>query len=330
MISSDTHSDINNIPPSPIQELQSALFREHDVRVFVKRDDLIHPSVQGNKWRKLKYNILKIKELGISEVMTFGGAFSNHIHATAAAGKLYGFNTIGIIRGECTTPLSSTLVFAINCGMKLHFVSRVEFKDKNTLAAKMQENSVCCIYLLPEGGTNELALNGCQEIVKEVNLQLPFKVDYFVTACGTGGTVSGIIKATDNSQKVLGISVLKGDFLGEEVAKLINYNNNQYDIVQKNQPFCEKTINWEILTDYHFGGYAKYDLELLTFINNFKTEFDIQLDPVYTGKMFYALFDKIKKGYFPKGSCIVAVHTGGLQGIEGFNDVKLKGKNKII
>ncbi len=323
MIQNNSLDIFHSLAPSPLEELNCPLFVEKGLKVFIKRDDLIHPSVQGNKWRKLKYNILKIKELGIPKMLTYGGAFSNHIYATAAAGKSFGIDTIGIIRGERSYPLSKTLVFAENCGMSLVFVSRTDFKNKDAIANTVTKNIASEVYLLPEGGTNELALLGCQEIVQEITHQVPFAVDYFITACGTGGTIGGIIQSVNENQKVVGISVLKGNFLKDDIANIINVNDNSEIFIKKNLN-VEKKINWVINTDYHFGGYAKWTVELIEFINQFKAEFDIPLDPVYTSKMFYGLFDLIKKDYFPRGSSIVAIHTGGLQGIEGFNEVRLK------
>ena len=322
--------DILKIAPSPIELLKDALFDKFGVRVYVKRDDLIHPSVQGNKWRKLKYNLLKIKELNIPTLMTFGGAFSNHIHATAAASQLFGINTIGIIRGEITVPLSNTLIFAENHGMKLHFVSREEYKNKTALTHALID-TFGDVYVLPEGGTNDLAVVGCTEIVNEINQQIFPHPDFLVVACGTGGTIAGMIKAADEKQMVIGFAVLKGNFLHKEVSNLINMSEDSAILNKKNDESFKKNdvnpynhLNWSINNDYHFGGYAKSNPELIEFINHFKTQHDIPLDPVYTGKMFFGLFDLIKKGYFPRGSAIVAVHTGGLQGIEGFNDFKLK------
>ncbi len=323
MIQDHSLDIFHSMAPSPLEELNCPLFVEKGLKVFIKRDDLIHPSVQGNKWRKLKYNILKIKELGISKMLTYGGAFSNHIYATAAAGKSFGIDTIGIIRGERSYPLSKTLVFAESCGMSLVFVSRTDFKDKDAIANKVTQNIASDVYLLPEGGTNKLALLGCQEIVQEITHQVPFAIDYFITACGTGGTIGGIIQSVNENQKVVGISVLKGNFLKNDIANIINVNDNSEIFIKKNLNI-EKKINWVINTDYHFGGYAKWTVELIEFINQFKVQYGIQLDPVYTGKMFYCLFDLIKKDYFPRGASIAAIHTGGLQGIEGFNEVRLK------
>ncbi len=329
--------DILKIAPSPIELIEDAVFDRFGVRVYVKRDDLIHPSVQGNKWRKLKYNLLKIKELNISTLLTFGGVFSNHIHATAAAGQLFGINTIGIIRGDRTVPLGNTLIFAENHGMKLHFVSREEYKNKTALRHVLNDK-FGDVYVLPEGGTNDLAVVGSKEIVKEINQQIFPRPDFLVVACGTGGTIAGMIKAADERQTVIGFAVLKGDFLPKDVSNILNFKGDTIIFENKNDESLKKSdisshnhsnwSNWSINTDFHFGGYAKSSPELIDFINRFKAQHGIPLDPIYTGKMFFGLFDLIKKGYFPKGSTIVAVHTGGLQGIEGFNDIKLK--NSLI
>ena len=327
--------DILNITPSPIQLLADTLFDRFGVRVYVKRDDLIHPSVQGNKWRKLKYNLMKIKELNIPTLLTFGGAFSNHIHATAAASQLFGINTIGIIRGERTIPLSNTLIFAENHGMKLHFVSRKEYKNKTALTDALNDK-FGDVYVLPEGGTNDLAVVGSKEIVIEINQQIFPHPDFLAVACGTGGTIAGMIKAADEKQTVVGFAVLKGNFLHKDVSNILNLKGDTIIFENKNDESLKKSdisshshSNWLINNDYHFGGYAKSSPELIEFINHFKAQHGIPLDPVYTGKMFFGLFDLIKKGYFPRGSTIVAVHTGGLQGIEGFNDFKLKNSIKI-
>ena len=326
------HHLLFNLPCSPLIQLHEPEFEPHEVSVYIKRDDLLHPSVQGNKWRKLKYNLLKIKELNNPKLLTFGGTFSNHIYATAAAGKLLGIDTIGVIRGERTHPLSHTLVFAEQCGMKLHFVSRSDFRNKEILAQEIG-NTNNDVYVLPEGGTNELALRGCSEIADEINQQLPYPPDFITVACGTGGTLAGIIKGADKNQKVIGLSVLKGSFIINDIAKLLSLSHIPLNSSSKSDEHFENLdkpaphpnlCSWEINMDYHFGGYAKWSPDLITFINRFKKLHNIPLDPVYTGKMFFGLYDLIKKGYFQKGSTIVAVHTGGLQGIEGFNAIKLK------
>lgn len=288
---------------SPLQEIP---FPDGRIRLFIKRDDLLHPQISGNKWRKLKYNLEEIQQQQKSILLTFGGAFSNHIAATAAVGKLYGIKTVGIIRGEELNAQNSTLSFAQANGMALKFISRADYRKKESasflreLKAEFGE-----FYALPEGGTNCFALRGCAEIITEIDKEIT--ADYYCVSCGTGGTISGMVTGLKKG-KILGFSALKGDFLQKEVAELLSLCRPTF-----------KPFNYNINTDYHFGGYAKFKPELITFINDFRKKYGIQLDPIYTGKMFFGVFDLVKKGYFAEGSTVVAVHTGGLQGIEGFN-----------
>jgi len=298
---------------SPVQEIQNNLLQSSGVRLFVKRDDLIHPQVSGNKWRKLKYNLLDAKKENQNTLLTFGGAFSNHIYATAAAGKVFGFKTIGLIRGERMEPLNPTLAYAEEVGMELHFITRSEYRQKaDTAYQKQLRIQFGDFFLIPEGGTNESAIKGCSELVAEVTTQLPELPDYWCASCGTGGTVSGIIKGLNGQQKVLGFSALKGDFHQKDIQGLLEKVSPTFKV-------GDTFSNWQINTDYHFGGYAKFKPELIDFINTFQQENGIQLEPIYTGKLFYGIYDLIKNDYFPKGSSILAVHTGGLQGIAGFN-----------
>ncbi len=315
---------------SPLQRIEDERLNAQQIRLYIKRDDLLHPSVSGNKFRKLKYNLLEMKRLGKLGLITFGGAFSNHIHAVAAAGRLLGIKTIGIIRGDTPSRLSrdlpsvlnSTLSFAESCDMKLHFFSRSEYRDKDLIIKNLEKEYVD-YYWLPEGGSNTLAMQGTAEIVPEIIADLGIPPDYICTACGTGGTVAGIISATSALPKpinVLGFAALKGDFLEKEVSQLLN-NAAQPKSEITHPKYTEGgKKNWSIQTDYHFGGYAKWTMPLVDFINDFNKKHHIQLDPIYTGKMLYGIFDLIGKGFFPKNTTIVAVHTGGLQGIEGFNE----------
>lgn len=287
------------------------ILNEQGVKLFIKREDYIHPVVSGNKYRKLKYNIIKAKEDGFNTLLTFGGAYSNHIAAVASAGQSLEFKTIGIIRGDelfDKVESNPTLRFAKQCGMQFKFISRNSYRDKN-LASFLNnlKNEFGNFYIIPEGGTNRLAVKGCEEILTEEDQTF----DYICCSVGTGGTVSGLINCSKPSQQVLGFSALKGDFLKEDIIK-----------------FATKT-NWKLLTSYHFGGYAKINKELIGFINAFKEQYKIPLDPIYTGKMMFGIFDLISKNYFPKESKILAIHTGGLQGIEGLNLI-LKNKNLPI
>jgi len=270
------------------------------VKLFIKREDLVDYELGGNKWRKMKYNLEAAIQQNHDTLLTFGGAYSNHIYATAAAGKRLDFRTIGIIRGEAHQPLNPTLQFASDCGMQLEYGSRSSYREKNqTEFIERLKEKFGRFYLLPEGGSNALALKGCAEIVNEFDQEF----DYICSACGTGATLAGIISALRPHQKAIGFAALKGgDFLADEIKNFLQLADSP--------PVAE----WLVNTDYHFGGYAKTTPELWRFIEQFKQDFDIPLDGVYTGKMFYGLFDLIQKGYFPEGSRIIAVHTGGLQG----------------
>ncbi|WP_438977634.1 1-aminocyclopropane-1-carboxylate deaminase/D-cysteine desulfhydrase [Polaribacter sp.] len=297
------------------QKIQLSFLEEKGIELYIKREDEIHPFVSGNKFRKLKYNIQEAKKTNKNTLLTFGGAFSNHILATAVAGYLTDFKTIGVIRGEelgldVTETLSknTTLKNSYEHNMQFEFVSRELYRKKledsfiNNLKEKYGD-----FYLIPEGGTNDLAIKGCEEILTVSDA----KFDYICCAVGTGGTISGVINASSKHQKVIGFPALKGDFLFDDIKKLTSKSN------------------WSLQTNYHFGGYAKYTDELIRFINDFNEDTGVLLDPIYTVKMIFGILDMIKKNQFKKGSKILAIHTGGIQGIEGFNQ-KLKKKNKEI
>lgn len=244
-------------------------------------------------------------EQGYGTLLTFGGAYSNHIYSVAAAGKEYGFRTIGIIRGERYEKLNPTLSFAESRGMILHYISRSAYRDKyNSDLLEELEAKFGRFYLIPEGGTNAFALRGCAEIIPEIDI--PY--DVITTPCGTGGTMSGILAGLKGNKHVMGFPSLKGGaFLKDEITHHIkSYDSSFY-------------MNWHLETDYHFGGYAKFTTQLIDFINGFKMDHGIPLDPIYTGKMMYGIFDLIRKGRIRDGSKIIAIHTGGLQGIAGFN-----------
>ena len=283
-----------------------------DNQVYMKPEYLIHPFISGNKYRKLKYNLIEAKRLKKKTLLTFGGAFSNHLAAVASAGKEFEFETIGIVRGEelySKVDSNPTLSFARSCGMRLKFVTRQAYKQKTTddFLLRLSEE-FGDFYLIPEGGTNALAVKGCEEILTVHDRSY----DYVCCPVGTGGTISGLIKSSFPHQKILGFPALKGDFLQEEIAKFVTVEN------------------WELITNYHFGGYAKVDDELISFINRFKQSHNIPLDPVYTGKMMYGIYDLIERGYFPEGSKILAIHTGGLQGIDGMNRKLKQQKRPLI
>ncbi|HPN39428.1 MAG TPA: pyridoxal-phosphate dependent enzyme [Melioribacteraceae bacterium] len=284
------------------------------VKVFIKRDDLIHPEISGNKWRKLKYNINAAIECKYKTILTFGGAFSNHIYAVASAGKIFGFNTIGIIRGEEHLPLNPTLSFATKCGMELHYLDRTTYRKRNDESFREElANLYNNPFVVPEGGSNLFALQGVEELVGDINIEY----DYICCANGTGGTIAGIISALKGNKKVLGFPSLKGgEFLYEVIDKFVfQYTGNKYN-------------NYLLVTDYHFGGYAKINKELVNFINLFEEINNIPLDPIYTAKMFYGINRLIKNGFFKDGETIIAVHTGGLQGLMGMKEKMQKLKAK--
>lgn len=287
-----------------LQEIKGDFFEKKNIRLFLKREDLLHDKVSGNKWRKLKYNLLAAKEQEYTTLLTFGGAYSNHIYAAAAAANEVGFKSIGVIRGERIEPLNATLSFAEQMGMQLHFVSRTLYREKReSYFIENLHNEFGDFYLIPEGGSNNLAVKGCTEIANDIDI--PF--DYLCTPVGTGGTMAGLIASLPTS-KILGFPALKGDFLNNEVVTLLQ----DYG--------CKNIDNWEINTQYHFGGYAKIKPELIDFINTFKRKNNIQLDPIYTGKMMFGIYDLIAQDYFKNESTIVALHTGGLQGLEGIKE----------
>lgn len=291
--------------PTPLEELHHSVLEEKQVRLFVKRDDLIHGEIMGNKWRKLKYNLKEAKRLGHNTIVSMGGAFSNHIHALAAAGSNFQFNTIGIIRGEELNHESNeTLRFAHENGMQLEFISRPNYTVLRKNPTELKKRYPDC-YWLPEGGTNQFAIQGCSELVHEITMDF----DVIALPIGTGGTFCGVVDGVNENQSVLGISSLKGEFIKKEVLQLM-------------QDYQINKSNYQINTDYHFGGYGKSTTQLVDFINWFKEKFSISLDPIYTGKCFFAVWDMIISGKFEKNLKIVILHTGGLQGILGFNRKK--------
>ena len=285
----------------------------NNISLYIKREDLLHPIISGNKFRKLKYNLEEAKKQNQKVLLTFGGAFSNHIVAVAGAGKEFGFKTIGIIRGEELQDKISenpSLLQAQQLGMKFAFVTREQYRLKETpdFIEQLQKD-YGEFYLLPEGGTNALAIKGCEEIITD----LDFEFTHICASVGTGGTITGIINSSANNQKIIGFSSLKGDFLQNDIAKFANKEN------------------WSLNSDYHFGGYGKVTDELIAFINEFYLKYQIPLDPIYTGKMMFGIMNLIENNYFPPNSKIVAIHTGGLQGIAGMNKaLEKKGKTKII
>ena len=292
----------------PNEIIELPVLQENGISLYVKREDLTHPVVSGNKYRKLKYNLEEARKQGYKTLLTFGGAFSNHIAATAHAGFENGFKTIGVIRGEeleFKWQENPTLYSAHCAGMQFHFVSRKAYRQKATPAFLHDlKEKWGAFYLLPEGGTNALAVKGCEEILQ------PRDQDFdIIAACvGTGGTLAGLINSAETHQEVLGFPALRDVGLQTDICN-----------------FARKRT-WRLISDYHFGGYAKVTPALITFINQFRQDTGISLDPVYTGKLLYGLLEMVKKGEFKPDTQILAIHSGGLQGIAGMNQV-LKEKN---
>lgn len=289
-----------DLPAIPLQKISDSITSRQGVNLYVLRTDLNHPHISGNKLYKLKYNLQAACRANKGILLTFGGAFSNHIAAVAAAGKTYGFKTIGIIRGEVYEPLNPTLQFATDQGMQLEYVSRELYRQKEELLRYVKHKYGELVFMIPEGGSNELGILGCEEIVKHI----PIHFDHIACACGTGTTLTGIILSLKSVQQALGFQILKApNYIHQEVSR---------QLVISGRP----ATNWCVFDNYHFDGYAKIKAELTSFIEKFESSHRIPLDPIYTGKMMYGLYDLIERGHFKKGETIVAIHTGGLQGIQ--------------
>jgi 1-aminocyclopropane-1-carboxylate deaminase len=281
---------------TPLFELKSQILDQFGLKLIVKREDLNHPQISGNKWWKLKYNLDETLRLGKKTILTFGGAYSNHIYASAAAANELNLKSIGVIRGEETLPFNPTLSFAKRNGMELVYVSREEYRRKtdpdflDQLAKRFGD-----FYLIPEGGTNDFAVKGCAEFSEKLIEEIEF--DYVCVPVGTGGTIAGIINGLSGKKKVLGFSSLKdGAFLEQEIRKYTRHEN------------------WQLIQEYHFGGYAKTTRGLTAFMKEMETNHHLALDQVYTAKMLFGIFDLIKKNYFQQESTVLVVHTGGMQG----------------
>ncbi|GGE42877.1 1-aminocyclopropane-1-carboxylate deaminase [Psychroflexus planctonicus] len=286
------------------------------IELWLKREDEIHPVISGNKFRKLKYSLLKAQKEGKTKLLTFGGAFSNHIAATAEAARLCGLESIGIIRGDELAKNfpeilkeNATLAYAHQNGMQFYFETRENYRKKDSPEQLANYQTMFGeVYVIPEGGTNALAIQGCKEIINEEDASF----DVICCSSGTGGTVAGLIEASTKQQQVLAFSALKGDFLNQEISK------------------WTKKENWKLNIDFHFGGYAKVSADLIRFINSFYASYQIPLDPIYTGKMLFGVFQLIKSGFFSENTRILAIHTGGLQGVESMNKKLANSNSQLI
>ncbi|WP_286262997.1 1-aminocyclopropane-1-carboxylate deaminase/D-cysteine desulfhydrase [Thalassotalea atypica] len=296
--------------PSRLEQIDCSLFKKHRVNVFIKRDDLIHPIISGNKWRKLKGNLAEAKRQNKKGIVSFGGAYSNHIHALAYACHQHKLSSIGIIRGESQYQDNFTLSWARYWQMQFKFVDRKTYRkrhEKDYLAelAIMYPDH----FVVPEGGTNSFALSGVGEVISELNQQLDY--DTIMLPVGSGGTISGLIKADHDQHEILGVAVLKQNgYLLDEITQLLPNTAHHYG-------------NWRLLEDFHCGGYAKFSAQHCQRIIEFIDESQIPFEPVYSGKMLLALLDLVEAEYFPENHTIVLLHTGGLQGLGGLAERKL-------
>ncbi len=282
--------------PSPLEELRDERLAGAGVRLLLKRDDLIHPDLPGNKWRKLKYNLAEAERSGHRVLLTFGGAYSNHIRAVAAAGECFGFATIGVIRGEEHLPLNGSLAYAVRHGMRLAYLDRGTYRQKDDPAviARLRQ-AFGGFYLVPEGGSNGPGVRGCAEIPAEI----PDDFEVICCPCGTGGTLAGIALGLRTGQQATGFSVLKnGGFLGGEVGRL------------QREAAGRDVGCWGIELRYHFGGYAKTTSGLTAFIADFNRRHGLLLDRIYVAKMMYGIMDLSRNGFFARGSTVIAVITG--------------------
>jgi len=292
---------------SPIQKIDLLAWGlETTVQLFMLREDLNHPLIEhgefvsGNKWRKLKYNIQHVLQQQLKGILTFGGAYSNHLHAVAAAGKAFGFKTIGIVRGkEWKDKTNPTLQFCKQQDMHLIYWNRSTYRNKEDQTKNLQKQ-FSNYWIVPEGGSNALAIKGVQEIWQN-------DLSRFSTIgvpVGTGGTLSGLILGSLGKSKILGYGALKFD-----LTPSIETTLKSYDYLFQ---------NWQLNAQYHFGGFAKYTEKLLLFMRQFKATYQISLEPLYTAKMMYGIFEGIETNLFETDAQILAIHTGGLQGLQGF------------
>jgi len=288
--------------PSPITKIQSRFLEKKAITIFLKRDDQIDRFISGNKWRKLKYNFQQAKNSGYSRFLSFGGAYSNHLHALSYAANKLGDTSIGVIRGEEVKPLNTTLNFCKNHNMVFHYLDRYSYRYTKYSKEFIHQLGELYgkFYFIPEGGNNLLGVKGCGEILLEVELSF----DFVCASVGTGCTAAGLINSMSKDHCFLGFSPFKD---------VTEQKNNIIKFLKSNYP------NWDVMNDRDFGGFAKHNNNLVNFIRQFYVDFNIKLDIIYMGKLFYYLFDLINKDFFLKNTKILVVHSGGLQGLDGFN-----------
>ncbi|MBQ4847094.1 pyridoxal-phosphate dependent enzyme [Pseudoalteromonas sp. MMG005] len=287
-------------PESPIQQVTSPIIQKQQITLNIKRDDLLHPTISGNKWRKLKYNLKEMQKNNKNAFLTFSGPFSNHLYAAGMAARLYNIQGNIIIRGPNIDELNPTIKMARACKLHLYPVNRLTYRQRNEPAYQNElRNTFPHCHLIPEGGSNHAALEGVKELAGSLN-----NTDYIVCATGSGGTLAGLISGTPESTHLIGVAVLKNaEYLRQDIIKL--------------NPNAAIQHNWQLLCDHHDGGYGKFSKTLWFFCKKMKHVYNLPLEPIYTGKAFYALWNLIEQGYFPAHSHITFIHTGGLQGLDG-------------
>ncbi|MBE51246.1 MAG: 1-aminocyclopropane-1-carboxylate deaminase [Flavobacteriales bacterium] len=282
-------------------EISLPILLSRNIKIYIKRLDLMHPYVSGNKWFKLKHNFSEAVVNGYNKILTFGGAYSNHIFSTAYLAKELGLQSIGVIRGEEIIPKNYTLNFAENCNMKLHYLNRDDFRDRETeRVINFLKDKFGDFYLMPLGGNNLNSLKGGEEIIEQDD-----RYDFICSSIGTGSTFSSITNASQQNQNILGFPAIR-----------MNNNSKTYQFIKN----ATNKNNWKLIFHYDFGGFAKYDKNLINFIHKFYEETKIPLDIIYTAKMVYGVIDMVKKNMFTRNSKILLIHTGGLQGNIGFNE----------
>lgn len=292
----------NNFKVPALDSVDDPLLQESNITLRILRLDRIHPHISGNKWYKLKHNLLEAQAQSFQTVLSFGGAYSNHLVALAAASKACALRSIGIVRGEAASPLNPVLQFAQSQGMVLHFVSRSEYRHKeDPLFIRELEQRFGPFYMIPEGGSNLLGIKGCTEIAAHLRWPTETNSNYVFMACGTAATLTGVVCAASAECEVVGISVLKGQ---DTLSPQVNAWLHELDKTPK--------AKWTIETGYHHGGYGKTNAELNEFIEGFEERTGVPLEPVYTGKMMWALYHMVESGEIASGAQVIALHTGGL------------------
>jgi 1-aminocyclopropane-1-carboxylate deaminase/D-cysteine desulfhydrase-like pyridoxal-dependent ACC family enzyme len=319
--------DIQYVPEILVQSMSDEVCSKFGVKLDVMRLDQVDADLSGNKWFKLKYNIQRAYKLKYSRLLSFGGYYSNHLHALAAAGHRFGFETIGVVRGVEPTIYGPTLSDLLEYGMQLKFVSRESYRNKAcTQFISDLGKEFADVFIIPEGGSNVLGVKGCTEIVSHLWDDLSLAPDYIVMGCGTGATLAGVILGTKNRCQIIGVSALKGaQYLEQNVLSLIT----EYGKYEEVEPIVSSDM-WQIQHGYHFGGFARLTPELVNFMDEFTADVGLPLEPVYVGKSLYAIQDLVRRAVIPLGARVLLIHTGGLQGLRGMAMLMQKQRNRVV